>query len=539
MSGGGEWKCHVWTFFEQVDAISIRYWAENISRGLEVNEIFPKQTELNEEKTYGNLVKLVLGINKKTGRRGTLCDFWNYAPLTFDQSIGLIARVVEWAKVNPPKVIVKEITKIIHQRPTVKGEIGGDIKELIKNGVKGEGTRHLSTYIITKELWRIGYSDNEILKNCLLFNKNCEIPKAEYVIENHVSYLLKHAEKYLAPHIIDEAWLEKTAYGDTDKLRGKSFIDMMSSPLPDVNYWISGLVPKDSLLLIGGRAGSFKSLFVLSLCLSSARQKPFIDFYYPMGLPKILLYDLENGERVIHRRVKYLIGEDLNGLDNFTYVDNFNKTDMKGELGFAKKFDIIILDSYRRFLLGEENASEITDKFYADFLKPLRENGKTVIIIHHFRKIRQDEEVDDEYLMELFRGSSDIVAQVDTAYALFKRNEEYDREKKQRKMIINVNIAKNRLGLPFQRFGIDVLQDDNLMKTDLTWIKIQRQLTFEEQRMEEIKAFIGEGEKERKEILLRLKTIMPKLSIPTIDRTLTDMEAMGMITRVGQGLWRK
>ena len=324
------------------------------------------------------------------------------------------------------------------------------------------------------------------------------------------------------------------------KERGYILKTIMESPMPEIEYWMEGIMPKNTLVLIGGRPNSFKSMFTLALSLQTARNKRFLSYFYPaQNTPKILLYDLENGVRVIHRRTFYLCGVNTDGMENITIEDNFNKTNMKKELEFAMNYDVVILDSYRRFLRGEENASEITDEFYSKFLKPLREADKTVIIVHHFRKRRVEEEISEDDLLEMFRGSSDIVAQVDVAFGLFKTEEVYDRDKKERKLKVLVNIAKNRLGLPLQKFGIDVTQDDENRSTSMEWCIIKKSLTPEEERVELILSFIGNEEKARKDILNHVKYKMPKISIPTIDRTLKEMEDLGKITKTEHGVYKK
>ena len=63
---------HVWVFFKTpIPAL----YAQKIIKsylnrvGMLKYEVFPKQTELNEGRKYGNLVKLPLGIHQKTGKR--------------------------------------------------------------------------------------------------------------------------------------------------------------------------------------------------------------------------------------------------------------------------------------------------------------------------------------------------------------------------------------------------------------------------------------------------------------------------------------
>ena len=74
MSGGGEYKCHIWIFADTA--------AELMEDFLEVtcektqvfpHEIFPKQIKVVEG-SFGNLVKLPLGVHRKTGKRSYFLD---------------------------------------------------------------------------------------------------------------------------------------------------------------------------------------------------------------------------------------------------------------------------------------------------------------------------------------------------------------------------------------------------------------------------------------------------------------------------------
>jgi len=289
--------------------------------------------------------------------------------------------------------------------------------------------------------------------------------------------------------------------------------------LPDIDYWMTSLIPKNLLILIGGRAGAFKSMFTLSLALAMARGGFFLDTFRATGSPKVLLYDLENGERVIHRRVRYILKNDVENakLSNFHYLTDFDKNNIKKELKMAMEYDLIILDSYRRFLVGSENESEITDKFYREWLKPLRESGKTVIIVHQFRKSRIEEELSEGDILELFRGSGDIGAQVDYALALFKGNE----TKKDDNITFDVFVgkAKNRLGIPMFPFAFRVTKDDEAKETIFDYLGEKVFQTPSMKRRDKIIELVISGIVTRKEILKHF----PLLSVRTIDRDLKEM----------------
>ena len=66
---------HIWIFFKpRVTAdYAQRLVKARLNRvGLLRHEVFPKQTELNESRKFGNLVKLPLALHKKTGLRSEI-----------------------------------------------------------------------------------------------------------------------------------------------------------------------------------------------------------------------------------------------------------------------------------------------------------------------------------------------------------------------------------------------------------------------------------------------------------------------------------
>lgn len=66
---------HIWIFFKpRVTADYAQKLVRARLNRVELNhhEVFPKQTELNESRKYGNLVKLPLALHKKTGLRSEI-----------------------------------------------------------------------------------------------------------------------------------------------------------------------------------------------------------------------------------------------------------------------------------------------------------------------------------------------------------------------------------------------------------------------------------------------------------------------------------
>lgn len=74
MSGGGQYRCHIW-IFSDTTASKMQEFLKSACNKTKIypHEIFPKQISVDEE-GFGNLVKLPLGINKKTGKRSCFLD---------------------------------------------------------------------------------------------------------------------------------------------------------------------------------------------------------------------------------------------------------------------------------------------------------------------------------------------------------------------------------------------------------------------------------------------------------------------------------
>jgi len=200
MEFSGKKGYHVWVFCEETDATSAKIWAEEIAEGERQHEIFPKQGEIKKGQ-YGNLVKLPLGVHQVSGKRTTFYNE-NFEPLDFEQSKEYLKKIVKKPKLVIPKVIVKEIIRTVI-KPQGKGEMPDYIKQLIQNG-GNEGDRHKNAFIIVKELYNRGFSKEEIIENIRIFNNNCSPPKPEYMVDNHVNYLLNYPERYLSKETIQE-----------------------------------------------------------------------------------------------------------------------------------------------------------------------------------------------------------------------------------------------------------------------------------------------------------------------------------------------
>ncbi len=250
-----------------------------------------------------------------------------------------------------------------------------------------------------------------------------------------------------------------------------SISEIMKIDVKEIDYWLKPFIPKASLVLIGGKPGSFKSniAMLFSLLMVSRTQLDSRTMRL-QGKPKILYYDLENDAQVVAMRVKYFAnGVNIEPDGMLSFRNMFSKFDMNKEIEICKGYDIIVLDSYRRFLEGDENKSEVTDKFYRTFLKKMRDMGKTVVILHHVRKSRADGTFSDDDLIDAFRGSSDIPSQMDLVYSVIKGPVKV--EGNRMSFPVFMKPAKNRYGIPIPTIRLDVVKDDDNMETTVEVVK--------------------------------------------------------------------
>ena len=293
-------------------------------------------------------------------------------------------------------------------------------------------------------------------------------------------------------------------------------INILQQQLPDIEYYIYPILPKNSLILIGGKPGQFKSMLSLLIATSLKNNDTFLNNFKinNNSIPKILYYDLENNQTIIWWRLQYICNGmkiDINKLNEFDIRYNFNKNNINRELEVCKNYDIIFLDSYRRFLEGTENESEITDRFFKEFLTPLKQQNKTIIILHHFKK-KDLEEFSDEDIMDLFRGSTDIPAQFDLIYGIFKSEENENLENNNLSFDVNLVKVKNRMGLPIKNFTFGVEKNDIEKSTIIKFNEFRKRLQSPKERNKQfIIEFLKINPNSKRDVII--KAITEKLLI--------------------------
>ncbi|MFH1473851.1 MAG: phage/plasmid primase, P4 family [Candidatus Aenigmatarchaeota archaeon] len=112
-----------------------------------------------------------------------------------------------------------------------------NVKQLIENGCE-EGFRNMNTWIVVKELYKLGYDPTIIEKMALDFNSRCKPPRDANEVAMHVKYLLRRPTSYLS---------EKLESDTIENLMEKKILETESSesvPLMELKSFITSIENK-------------------------------------------------------------------------------------------------------------------------------------------------------------------------------------------------------------------------------------------------------------------------------------------------------
>lgn len=171
----------------------------------------------------------------------------------------------------------------------------------------------------------------------------------------------------------------------------------LDGTVPELEWWVEGVVPRGRLVSIVAEAKVGKSLFVLDFACSLATGRPFFRENY--GPIKVLYLDYEMTRVDFHSRLvdlgydedeatKQLLEDHLDYLQ-FPLLDPLD-TDTGGRgLRYVVeegKHDLIIVDTLAAAVEGPENESDTYRAARQYTWTPLKAMGKTVVRIDHLGK---------------------------------------------------------------------------------------------------------------------------------------------------------
>gem|GEM_PF-2130643 len=191
--------------------------------------------------------------------------------------------------------------------------------------------------------------------------------------------------------------------------------DLKSMQIEPIEWIIENLIPKNSIVLLGGKRATLKSCLSLYFTYCISNGKPVFNKFSTSKL-KVLYVDEENGIPILKERSeKIKAGLEINeGCNNVAFVcfsglklDNKNNIESLKSTIIEFKPDLIIIDSFRRIFRFDENDAGETSNIFIDVLRPIiNEFNLSWLILHHLRKGNQFGVKDD---LDEFRGSSDLV----------------------------------------------------------------------------------------------------------------------------------
>ena len=366
---------------------------------------------------------------------------------TFDKcegGRGFLQPIPDWFKIK------LQSKKTILVKPETSGDVWKDGLNTVAPDlfpVVGEGGRNnaLASNIgkllkkLPRELWQISG-----LPTIIAWNNSLPSPLPEKELMSTWNSIyntnLLSASEETATSNDYQSLIEKNLWNETR---------IMSVEIPDDKFLVDDLIPKGCVFL-SGAPKSFKSYISLHLIDCLASGKPLFNKFEVTRRRKTLVMDREN----LMWSVKDRILQVSNGFNNMVdYLDirtSFANKEFRDELiSFIKKnnYEVIILDSFRRFYTGNENDSALISEFFT-FIDELKDLGCSIICIHHFNK-----NINANGSGKI-RGSSDIVAYYDANINISKKLDGGVN-------ILELEQTECRLGKEISPFEVNVIEKED------------------------------------------------------------------------------
>ena len=201
-----------------------------------------------------------------------------------------------------------------------------------------------------------------------------------------------------------------------------SYREVLDKALPPLIWDVQPLISRGDRVIVFGETFSLKSWIMLHMALHLGAAADWLGFKVPEQR-RVLYVDEEMNERTLRRRVKRL-GQGA-GLTLDEPVQFLSRAGVRFDaygahtlLSYLTKHhfkpDVIIIDSLRRVMLGDENKTMDVAPFWRN-LEPLSRDGTTVQITHHMNKPPMEGKRALRYRAS---GNTDILAGADAAFSV-------------------------------------------------------------------------------------------------------------------------
>lgn len=242
MSGGGEYKCHIWFFCKETEAKDMKFFLEDLCEKANVkpHEIFPKQSKADKSLPYGNLVKLPMAYHLSSKK-------WSYflndkfEPIASPLDIEELLEFHINNKDIIPKVIIKEKVSKEYSSPTIQTN-PTQYDNFFNFVLKNELPSGISKEAVIGE--KEAGINNNILKNLAiwLFKKGYTLDK----LEEEIKPIYK--EKGWSFGDL-KGWFKKVEKGDISEISLGEITEWCESYYPDLLSKISKEINQDTIEL--------------------------------------------------------------------------------------------------------------------------------------------------------------------------------------------------------------------------------------------------------------------------------------------------
>lgn len=226
--------------------------------------------------------------------------------------------------------------------------------------------------------------------------------------------------------------------------------ELFSMDIPEPEFLVENLVPKNGITMIVGEPNSHKSWIMIEIAQMVIRNQ-LVFGKFTTTKAKALYIDLDSSISEMRRRVGKTKGEEPNGID-FMRWSGFridSKENLRELLRVVKENDysLVIFDSFRDVWDGNENDSQQAQAVMGAFAE-LLQLGCTVILSHHGPR----------QIMGTFhavRGSTVFEAKCDSVLVVRKGKETGEMQE------ISIEQIKLRQGMKIPKFNIEMIEKDN------------------------------------------------------------------------------
>lgn len=236
---------------------------------------------------------------------------------------------------------------------------------------------------------QVGNIDNTLFKICSRLRRD------GYTKEDALVLLAPHAAEAGAtpdhlPAKIDHVWGTYEAEGRSGALKGVKGSDLLSSHLT-TEWAIKNLLPTPGILFLVGMQGIGKTWMTLDMAttFSTAPAKWLGLFDVPKPM-RVLYIDDESSQNLLADRLRLITsGRSFNPeLVEFVIkpgLDLRNENDLSAVSAKVEEFgaQVLVLDSYSCFHIGDDNSSEHTLNMMSILKKLASKYGLAIVVVDH------------------------------------------------------------------------------------------------------------------------------------------------------------